>query len=347
MRRWLFSYGLFVPGIAGILFGVALETKLFPASIFVFRLQSSTGTFAIILSSMWMVLTLLALWVNGRWKASIERVRSEERLAQAEAHRRFVRRLNHELKNPLTAVRAGLANLDDSGAQEVSALRERSPLRRSPESFGQGGQASLRNVRQQVERLGRLANDLRKLADLETGEIERAPVDLTEIIEEAVEMAGSVPERAERRVTVTVQRLPWPLSPIPGDRDLLLLAVYNLLDNALKFSDSEAEVEVRASEDGTRATIEVTDTGRGIQAEDLPHVAEELYRGQGAQGIEGSGLGLALVERIAGLHGGELAIRSREGQGTVAVLRLSLLPTRVPHVSKMLQGRNMDETLAL
>ena len=329
MRRWTLPVALLAPGIAGILFAAAFEAKLFPASIFVFRLQASTGTLAIILSSMWMVLTFFALWVNSRWKASIERARTEQRLTQAEAHRRFVRRLNHELKNPLTAVRAGLANLDDGGVHEVSV------------------QASLHNVRQQVERLGRLANDLRKLADLETGEIERAPVDLAEIIEEAVEMARSVPGRAEAKVTVNVQRLPWPLSQVPGDRDLLLLAVYNLLDNALKFSDSEAEVEVRASEDGTRVTIEVADTGRGIQAADLPHVAEELYRGQGAQGIEGSGLGLALVERIAGLHGGELAIRSREGQGTVAMLRLSLIPTSESHVTKMLQGRNMDETSAL
>ncbi len=325
MRRWLLPSVLLLPGIVGMLFGATFEAKLFPASIFVFRLQASTGTLAVVLGSMWLILTVLALWVNGRWKVSIERARTEERLAQAEAHRRFVRRLNHELKNPLTAVRAGLANLDDGGVHEVSA------------------HASLHNVRQQVERLGRLASDLRKLADLETGEIERAPVDLAEIIEEAVEMARSVPERAERIVTVNVQRLPWPLSPVPGDRDLLLLAVYNLLDNALKFSDSKAEVEVRASEDGTRATIEVADIGRGIPEEDLPHVTEELYRGQGAQGIEGSGLGLALVERIAGLHGGGLATRSREGQGTVAMLRLSLSHTRAQHVSKMLHASNRRE----
>ena len=325
MRRWLLPTVLLLPGIVGMLFGAALEVKLFPASIFVFRVQIATGTFAILLSSLWIIMVLLALWLTGQQKASIARARTEERSAQAEAHRRFVRRLNHELKNPLTAVRAGLANLVDGGLHEVSA------------------QASVHNVRQQVERLGRLANDLRKLADIETGEIERAPVDLTEIIEEAVEMARSVPERAERIVTVNVQRLPWPLSPVPGDRDLLLLAVYNLLDNALKFSDSEAEVEVRASEDGTQVTIEVADTGRGIQAEDLPHVAEELYRGQGAQGIEGSGLGLALVERIAGLHGGGLATRSREGQGTVAMLRLSLSHTRAQHVSKMLHASNRRE----
>ena len=98
--------------------------------------------------------------------------------------------------------------------------------------------------------------------------------------------------------------------------------MYNLLDNALKFSPPDAAVEVRAREDGTGTTIEVADTGPGIAEEDLPHVREELFRGQGAQGVEGSGLGLALVERVAALHGGELLIRSRAGQGTVAALHL-------------------------
>ncbi len=335
MRGWTLRVVLLAPGVVGILLGAAFEAKLFPASVFVFRLQMATGTFAILLSSLWIILVLLAVLLVGRWKASIESALAKERLTQAEAHRRFVRRLNHELKNLLTAVRAGLANLDDGGVYEVSALRERSP---------QGGHASLDNVRQQVERLGRLANDLRKLADLDTGEMEHVQVYIAEIVEEAVEMARSVPGRAERLVSVNVQRLPWPLSPVQGDRDLLLLAVYNLLDNALKFSGVEAEVEVRAGEDGTRATIEVADAGRGIPMEDLPHVAEELYRGQGAQGIEGSGLGLALVDRIAGMHGGDLTIRSREGQGTVAVLRLPLAHIRAQHVSNVLHGRNTEET---
>ncbi len=329
MRRWPVLIVLLLPGIVGALLGVSIDRSSLIASIFVFRLQVSVGAFAVLLSSIWIVLACLSWWLIDRWRAVLQRAVAQERAAQAEAHRRFVRRLNHELKNPLTAVRAGLANLDDGGIQDTP------------------GRASLHNVRQQVDRLGRLANDLRKLADLETGEIEQVPVDLTEIIEEAVEMAKSVPGRAERMVTINIQRLPWPLSPSHGDRDLLLLAVYNLLDNALKFSSPDAEVELRASEDGARTTIEVADTGPGIAAEDLPHVAEELYRGQGAQGIEGSGLGLSLVERIAGLHGGELTIRSREGQGTVATLRLPLGCTRVQQVSNMLHTRNMHETSAL
>jgi two-component system OmpR family sensor kinase len=112
---------------------------------------------------------------------------------------------------------------------------------------------------------------------------------------------------------------------VRGDRDLLLLALYNTLDNALKFSRPDAAVEVRALEDGTRVTIDVADTGCGIAGEDLPHVTEELYRGRDAERTEGSGLGLALVERIVTLHGGEMAVRSRQGEGTVVTLCLPLV----------------------
>lgn len=75
---------------------------------------------------------------------------------------------------------------------------------------------------------------------------------------------------------------------------------------------------------GARATVAVADNGPGIHPEELPHFAEELYRGQQTRQIEGSGLGLALVERIATLHQGELIIRSRVREGTVSSLRLPL-----------------------
>ncbi|MBO9361169.1 MAG: sensor histidine kinase [Thermoflexus sp.] len=100
----------------------------------------------------------------------------------------------------------------------------------------------------------------------------------------------------------------------------------NLLDNALKFTRAGDRVEVRVMEDGEWAVVEVADTGPGIPAEELPHIFEELYRGSNARGIPGSGLGLALVQRIVALHGGEVTVRSREGQGTVVRVRLPLAP---------------------
>ena len=120
--------------------------------------------------------------------------------------------------------------------------------------------------------------------------------------------------------------MPWPVAPVSGDHDLLVLAFRNLLDNALKFTRVSDQIEVRATEDGRMAVVEVADTGPGIPSEDLPHIFEELYRGHNAQDIPGSGLGLALVQRIVELHGGEISVRSREGQGTVVTVRLPLAP---------------------
>src|SRR5437763_1131769 len=117
---------------------------------------------------------------------------------------------------------------------------------------------------------------------------------------------------------------PWQPPHITGDRDLLLLAVHNLLDNALKFSRPADHVELRASEDGAAVVIEVADTGPGIPDEDLPHIWEELYRGQGARAVPGSGLGLALTQSILQRHGGQVTVRSRAGQGTVFTVRLPI-----------------------
>jgi signal transduction histidine kinase len=302
MRSRLLLAGAVVPAMLGLLAGLLLAGGALPTSIFDFRLLIGADVFAVGLGLALTGLALLA-WVIWRWHhRRLREAVTRERQAQVESRQRFVHRLNHELKNPLTAIRAGLANVEES-----------------PERGG-----SLQSVRRQVDRLSRLVSELQKLAELESREIEREPVDLTEIVGEAVELVRAGPGREERTVTVNVQRVPWRPSPVRGDRDLLLLALYNTLDNSLKFSHPEAAVEVRALEDGSQATIEIADAGCGIAGDDLPHVTEELYRGRDAGRTEGSGLGLALVERIIALHGGEMAVRSREGEGTVVTLRLPL-----------------------
>jgi two-component system OmpR family sensor kinase len=105
---------------------------------------------------------------------------------------------------------------------------------------------------------------------------------------------------------------------------LLVLAVYNLVENALKFTAGNDSVEIRALEDGRVVVIEVADSGAGISPDDVSKIFEELYRGSNARSTEGSGLGLALVNRIAHLHGGGVGVRSsqQEPRGTVFTLRL-------------------------
>jgi len=222
-------------------------------------------------------------------------------------HRQFLQRLDHELKNPLTTLQIELANLDEEPLQ-TQPSPDPDPSIESP----------LKRIRSQVTRLNDMVLQLRKLADLQTREIEQNPVKLDELLSELVtEFSASKPT-----LTLNVPRMPWSLPEVRGDADLLYLALRNVLGNAVKFTQPEESIQVRAFEDTNHIVVEVADEGSGIPDEELPHVTEELYRGKGARGTPGSGLGLALVNAIVERHGGQLTIRSRVNQGTVISLRL-------------------------
>ncbi len=294
MRR----YGLsLLPLALGLVLAVLWQIGLWPNPILYLRID--VGTLLLLLglagSVAWGGVLVRESVMNRRWEQAVARFRQE----QAESHRRFIRRLDHEIKNPLTAIRAGLANLTDHSDASILA-----------------------GVRTQLDRLARLSADLRKLADLETQPVEEEPVDLGLLLTELVQMAQERSEAAVRHLRLTLPRAPWPLPPVVGDRDLLFLALHNLVDNALKFSRPRDTIEIRAFEDGSTVVIEVADTGPGISEEELPHLGEELYRGSTAREVEGSGLGLALVQAIVARHRGTLVIRSRLEQGTVVNLRL-------------------------
>jgi two-component system, OmpR family, sensor kinase len=266
-------------------------------------LRADLGSLALLLGLVFSGLTGLVFALQ-RW---VDRTRQQTNAAAAEERRRFLRRLDHELKNPLTAIRAGLANLADLPSGE--ARRE-----------------ALASVETQALRLSRLSADLRKLAELEVRLVEHSRVDIPGLLREAFNMAQEQPGAAERHMNLSIPQAPWPLPNVQGDPDLLLLAVHNLLENALKFSRPGDTLELRAFENGADITIEVADTGPGIPEEERPHVWEELYRGEAGRGVPGSGLGLALVRAIAERHNGRVGLRSRLGQGTVFSLHLPARP---------------------
>jgi len=217
---------------------------------------------------------------------------------------RFLQRLDHELKNPLMALRAGLANLLSTAT--------------APELQRQVG-----TLQDQVLRASRLTADLRRLAQLETLTLARDPIDVAELLRQAVDLAAEQSAAHERQLALTLPRAPaWPLPKILGDRELLLAAIFNLLDNAVKFTRPGDTVEVRALENERVVQIEVADTGPGIAPEDLPFLGKDLYRGQNAAGVPGSGVGLALAQAIVERHGGEMTVRSQLEQGTVVTVRL-------------------------
>lgn len=290
VRVWLALLPLLL-AIAAVLALPALQTSI-PVLIFRVDLRNVILILCGLASLVWLGAALREMRLQERHHQAMDRaLRNSE-----QARRRFLRRLDHEVKNPLTAMRAALANLSDSSASEE-------PPRQ------------VQDIQMQVERLSQLVGDLRKLAELEERPLERLPVDLDELLTEVVDMALSQPAYAGRELHLVISKVPWPLPPVTGDRDLLWLVFYNLVDNALKYSESRHTVEVRAQEDGRAVTVEVADNGPGIPPADLERIFEELYRGVNARGIEGSGLGLALTQRIVQRHGGSIRVRSRAGNG--------------------------------
>jgi two-component system OmpR family sensor kinase len=307
MKRSLVPFLIaLTPAVVGVLLAFIfargwLNNPVFVGS-FEVDLAAIVSRFGLLLS----ILGIMVAFVNLRSERLASREREKARAQQEAANRRFMRRLDHELKNPLTILRLGVVNLQ----QGANLTREQ--------------QSSLERLSHQVHRLQKLIEDLRRLSELEARELERMTVSMVEVLEEAASLARNLPNQSERVIDLNLQQAPWPLGNVLGDRDLLIIAFRNLLDNALKFTSAEDQVEVRATDNGHSATIEVADTGLGIPDEELPHIFEELYRGRAAKRVEGSGLGLAMARRIIHIHGGEISVRSRDQQGTVLTVHLPL-----------------------
>ncbi len=254
------------------------------------------------------LLTVIFLLISiARYRQDAQRALgiAREHRKQAEAQRRFLRRLDHELKNPLTGIRAALANLEGTGSSGAAP-------------------SAIPDIQHQVERLTRLTAGLRKLADLEEIPLEYGEVDLGALLQETVDAVRAHPSGSGRDLRLVVPSVPWPLPHIVGDRDMLSLAFFNLIENALKFTGKEDTVEVRAMEQTRHVQVEIADTGPGIPAEEIPRVFEELYRGSNTRGFEGSGLGLALVRRVVERHEGEVTVRSRRDGARGTVFTVSL-----------------------
>ena len=302
-KSWIALALIFLPLLLGIAASLLAQSVWNPVPILVFKID--VGMVAV-MAGLIVTLFLLAYWIGYVLSERKAHGQIENTVSEFEQERkRFIRRLDHEMKNPLTGLRTALVNL-----QEAQSREERI----------QAGE----NAKKAQERLTALLNDLRKLADLDERQIERVRVDIPSLLSDVVEAARDHPAYSRRNLNLFVPRVPSPFPCIVGDRDLLVLAMYNLVENALKYTSAQEPVEVRALEDGKAVVMEVADSGAGIPPEDLPKIFEELYRGSNARGTEGSGLGLALVSRIVALHGGQIEVRSRqtEPRGTVFTVRL-------------------------
>ncbi len=212
------------------------------------------------------------------------------------AQRQLVADASHELRTPLTSVRT---NIEVLAGDRTLPPEERRRL--------------LSDVVEQLGEMTTLISELIELARAERQQVSetREDVRLDLLVSDAVERA----RRNRPEVTYVVELEPTTVRGVPAT---LERAVGNLLDNAAKWSEPGAEVEVEVRD----GRLVVRDHGPGIPDEDLPYVFDRFYRARAARGMPGSGLGLAIVRQVAESHGGEVVAENADGGGTRMVLRL-------------------------
>jgi signal transduction histidine kinase len=233
----------------------------------------------------------------GRLAAAFNRMSAE--LAGLEQSRRdLVANVSHELKTPITAIRAHLENLLD-GVERPDP-------------------ATLEVMLGQADRLGRLVDQLLELSKLESGEIplQRERLALRPLVDELITEIDVA--RSDRSVSLR-NEVPEDLPALFADRERLHQVLFNLVDNAVRFTAEGGDVRVTAQPVNGSVQIAVADTGAGIPAEHLPRLFERFYRADPARSRDdgGTGIGLAIARSVVEAHGGTIRAESEPGRGSV------------------------------
>ena len=222
-------------------------------------------------------------------------------LKQTDKVRRdFVANVSHELRTPLSILRGYIETLLDN-----------------PQTSDKELSRILRVMERHSKRLGLLVDDLLTLAHLESRSagLQFSAVQLAELFQSVIRDWEK--KLAEKQLKVVVDLSP-DARTIRADETRLHEVLYNLLDNALKYSRENGEIRLRGVQRGPEIVLSVTDNGIGISKDDLPRIFERFYRADKARSRElgGTGLGLAIVKHIAQLHGGRVEAESELGKGT-------------------------------
>ncbi|HSQ60049.1 MAG TPA: ATP-binding protein [Acidobacteriota bacterium] len=236
------------------------------------------------------------------WLLTLEDLGPERRAA--EIRREFVANASHELKTPLTSILGYTETLLHGGLEDQ-------------EHRGK----FVETIRAQAERLEAMVDDLLSLADLERPDaaLDVKDWDLGEVIRELAETFRDLAER--RGLAFEVEAAAGTL--VRCDRKRLELALRNLMDNAVKYTET-GWVRVRLEPGPSRVRVTVTDSGRGIPPEHLSRIFERFYRVEQARSraLGGTGLGLSIVKHAVQLHGGTVGVESRPGEGSLFWLEL-------------------------
>ena len=217
---------------------------------------------------------------------------------------RFLADVSHELRTPLTTIRGNVDLMRRMGVADHSFLDD---------------------IQAELERMTRLVNDLLLLARADVGglPIERKLVELDTVLLDAYRQLSKL-NRPVKIVLDEVDQV-----AVLGDADRLKQLIFNLTDNAIKYTPPGGTVHLSLSKSEHRTHLSISDTGIGIPEEDLPYIFDRFYRVDKARtrAHGGSGLGLSIARWIVEVHGGEIEVKSKVGEGTTFHIYLPLLST--------------------
>ncbi len=213
--------------------------------------------------------------------------------------------ISHDLRTPLVSIIGALSSLQEEGMGLDDAARTK----------------LIQVATEEAERLNHLITNLLDVSRIEAGamRLSRQPSDVQDIVGVALERSGS---RSGNR-TIKLDISPA-LSFVSVDFGLIVQALVNIIDNALKYSPPDSPVEISGRQVAQEVEIEVADRGDGIPSEDLQHVFDKFYRVHRPDNVTGTGLGLSISKGIVEAHGGRIVAGNRPGGGTIIRLTLPI-----------------------
>jgi signal transduction histidine kinase len=230
---------------------------------------------------------------------------TQQRVAE-ESRNAFVAKATHELRTPLTNIRLYVETAIDEG--------ETNPTMRAN---------CLNVINQEARRLERIVGEMLSVAEIEAGSfrIRRDDIYVDALFEQ---LKTDYAAQAKENQLDLIFNLPPKLPVIKGDRDKILVAVHNLIANALKYTPEGGKVTVTVEVRDGRLVVDVADTGIGIGPDDIGRVFDKFYRAKDARvgKIQGTGLGLTLAREVARLHGGDIEVESQLNKGSTFTLTL-------------------------
>jgi len=212
----------------------------------------------------------------------------------------FIANISHELRTPVSTIKGYAETLLDGALEDKEHARD-----------------FLNIIHSDSERLANLIDDILDLSRIESGrlKLEPRPCALREMVGRVVSALG---RQAQEKAIGLVTEIPADLPDVLADQDRITQVLSNLLDNALKYTESGGSVTVTAREHDGRVRVDISDTGVGILEKDLPRVFERFYRaaGQHSSDRAGTGLGLSIVKHIVQAHNGHVFVQSVYGRGS-------------------------------